>query len=70
VVLNQFMPILAPFGKSKTEAHTSQSIMLAAINDTACTQGADPLWIEIRAKDLLYLITYLLHGAESFLSSD
>jgi len=51
------MRILAPFGKSKTEAQTSQSIMLAAINDTAYTQGADPLWIEIRAKGLIYRFT-------------
>jgi len=57
VVLNQFMPILAPFGKSITEAQTSQSIMRATINDTAYTQGADPLWMEIRAKDLLYRST-------------
>jgi hypothetical protein len=57
VVLNQFTPILAPFGKSKFEAQTSQSIMLAAINDATYTQGADPLWIEMCAKDFLYRFT-------------
>jgi hypothetical protein len=35
VVLNQFTPVHAPFGKSKIAAQTIQSIMLAAINDTA-----------------------------------
>jgi hypothetical protein len=54
VVLNQFTPVHAPFGKSKIAAQTSQSIMLAAIIDTAYTQGADPLLIEICAKDLSY----------------
>jgi hypothetical protein len=57
VILNQFTPISAPFGKSEIEAQTSQNIMLAAINDTAYTQEADPLWTETRAKDFLHRFT-------------
>jgi hypothetical protein len=61
VVLNQFTLINAPFGKSKIEAQTSQSIMLASISDTAYTQGADPLWIEIRATNLVESQTRTFH---------